>query len=77
MWVGKADAQTLSRWTPLQRCDRVTAGGNRMSSRLKDPTSLWHWPPLHIHSSRTLTIPCLGDKSEKLNTPSQRMQDRW
>lgn len=77
MWVGKADAQTLGRWTPLQSSDRVTGGGNRRSSRLEDPTSLWHRPQSHVRSPRTITIPFLADKSEKLHTRSQRMQGRW
>lgn len=61
MWVGKAGAQTLSRWTPLQSSDGVTGWGNRRSSRLEDPTS--HWQQTCLCKSRTITIPLLADRA--------------
>lgn len=61
MWVGKADAQTLSRWTPLQSSDGVTGWGNRRPGRLEDPTS--HWQRTCLCKSRTITIPLLADRA--------------
>lgn len=67
MWVGKADAQTLSRWTPLQRGGGVTGGGKKIGGPAGsgDPTSLWHRSG---DGALARNPPCLGDKSEKLHT---------
>lgn len=60
MRPGRADAQTLSRWTPLQRSDGVTVGENGRSGKLEDPTRLWHWPPSQAHKLHT--VPALVTK---------------